>query len=227
MLPDAINTNIQVAKNKKDVSAPNVSTVKNFSQLNKSVTFHNVNFKALANTQSKKATETSKQSKEANVINVDFNKSKQTTTSPVDVPTFADTPEIADRIKEKSKRGFFEKIWDKHSYHILGSLDANPAGKFVKLGVGFFTLGSIRKVTGPIFKETAEATKVANDLGYKKINEMIHGQAIYKKGRRYITPDADGHNGGAWKVANSVKNLGAKETRKGTFNIDLTVKVGK
>ena len=91
----------------------------------------------------------------------------------------------------------------------------------------FFTLGSIRKVTGPIFKKTAEATKVANDLGYKKINEMIHGQAIYKKGRRYITPDADGHNGGAWKVANSVKNLGAKETRKGTFNIDLTVKVRK
>ncbi|WP_411705615.1 toxin C-terminal domain-containing protein [Edaphovirga cremea] len=31
----------------------------------------------------------------------------------------------------------------------------------------------------------------------------------------------DGHNGGFWKVADSVKNFGSKKTRTGTFDIDL------
>lgn len=47
-------------------------------------------------------------------------------------------------------------------------------------------------------------------MGFKRINETVNGQAVYKKGSQYISRDVDGHNGGAWKVADSVKILGQK-----------------
>ncbi|MFS1526109.1 toxin C-terminal domain-containing protein [Microbulbifer sp. 2304DJ12-6] len=73
-----------------------------------------------------------------------------------------------------------------------------------------------------IYKTTKEAKQAAENLGFKKINETIHdGQAVFKKGKRFITRDVDGHNGGAWKMAKSVKGLGSKETRLGTFDKDL------
>lgn len=227
MLPDAINLNNRVEKNKKLGFVPNAQTVKNFSQLDKGSVFNNLNFKDLANTQSITATVKSNQPKETNIINVDFNKHKNVKASPVDVPTFVGTAEEITTMKKKPKRGFFEKMWDKHNYHIIGSLDANPAGKFIKIGVGFLAFGGIRKIAGPFFKDTAQATEAATKVGYKKISETIHGQAIYKKGRMYITPDVDSHHGGAWKMADSIKNLGAKATRTGTFDVNLKVKVGK
>ena len=49
---------------------------------------------------------------------------------------------------------------------------------------------------------------------------------MYKKGRQYITRDVDGHNGGAWKMATSVKKLGSKATRDGTFSADLKTRIG-
>ncbi|WP_408981254.1 toxin C-terminal domain-containing protein [Pseudomonas sp. B21-028] len=33
--------------------------------------------------------------------------------------------------------------------------------------------------------------------------------------------DLDGHNGGAWKMADAVKALGRKEMRSGTYDINL------
>ncbi|MFJ2711182.1 toxin C-terminal domain-containing protein [Pseudomonas sp. NPDC087346] len=42
-----------------------------------------------------------------------------------------------------------------------------------------------------------------------------------KLGSRYITRDLDGHNGGARKMADSVKALGRKETRSATFDANL------
>ena len=68
---------------------------------------------------------------------------------------------------------------------------------------------------------TKEATAAANKLGHKKIAEKSHGQPIFKKGNKYITPDVDRHNGGVWKMANSVKNLGSKNTRMGTYDENL------
>ncbi|MBS9426327.1 toxin C-terminal domain-containing protein [Photorhabdus caribbeanensis] len=38
---------------------------------------------------------------------------------------------------------------------------------------------------------------------------------------KYITPDVDQHNGGVWKAADSVKNLGSRRTRSGTYDADL------
>jgi Novel toxin 21 len=78
----------------------------------------------------------------------------------------------------------------------------------------------------PVFQTTAQATAAAEKLGYIKTNELSSGQAVYKKGKSYITRDIDGHNGGAWKRASSVANLGSKATRDGTYNADLSLRIG-
>ena len=65
------------------------------------------------------------------------------------------------------------------------------------------------------------ADEAAEQLGYTKTNYKSHGQPVYKKGNRYITPDVDSHNGGAWKMADSVANLRSKSTRMGTYDINL------
>lgn len=58
--------------------------------------------------------------------------------------------------------------------------------------------------------------------GFEKINERAKNKMpIYKKGREYISPDKDGHNGGIWKKANSIKELNRKDTRKGTYDENL------
>ena len=59
--------------------------------------------------------------------------------------------------------------------------------------------------------------------------QNLKGEAIYKDSKgRYITVDVGNgrskggsHNGGVWKMADSVKNLGKKETRMGTYDADL------
>ncbi|MFD1259679.1 toxin C-terminal domain-containing protein [Entomomonas asaccharolytica] len=71
----------------------------------------------------------------------------------------------------------------------------------------------------------------AKDMGYRKINERSYSQAVYHNPKasidlRYITPHIDGHNGGFWNAASSIRNLGSKSTRSGTYNIDLTVRIG-
>ncbi|WP_416777451.1 toxin C-terminal domain-containing protein [Xenorhabdus budapestensis] len=68
--------------------------------------------------------------------------------------------------------------------------------------------------------------EMAKKLGYTKINERSHGQPIYMNKKasnkmKYITPDVDQHNGGVWKAADSVKNLGSRKTRSGTYDADL------
>ncbi|MFD2389819.1 toxin C-terminal domain-containing protein [Enterococcus gallinarum] len=61
-------------------------------------------------------------------------------------------------------------------------------------------------------------------MGYIKTNERLYGQPVFKNTKRkpqYITPDVDSHNGGTWKGANNVKDLGSKDTRSGTYDEDL------
>jgi RHS repeat-associated protein len=78
---------------------------------------------------------------------------------------------------------------------------------------------------GVIFKTTKEAAAAAEKLGFRKINETIKGQAIFTDGKLFITRDIDSHNGGAWKMADSVANLGSRQTRMGTFDAQLN-KIG-
>ena len=66
----------------------------------------------------------------------------------------------------------------------------------------------------------------ASELGYTKKNERSHGQPVYVNNKapgklKYITPDGDRHNGGFWKATDSVRNLGGRRTRSGTFDIKL------
>lgn len=75
---------------------------------------------------------------------------------------------------------------------------------------------------GPVYATNREATQAAEALGYRRINETVHGnQLVFKLGNNYITRDIDGHNGGAWKMAYSVKGLESKSTRQGTFDKDM------
>lgn len=70
-----------------------------------------------------------------------------------------------------------------------------------------------------------EANKVAKELGFEKTNQYsASNRPIYKKGNRYISPDADRHNGGFWKMADSVKNL--EKNRMGTYDMFLKTRIG-
>ena len=77
------------------------------------------------------------------------------------------------------------------------------------------------KRSGPPLKTNKEAAAKAKELGFEKISERVNGQSVFKKGNQYITRDVDSHNGGAWKMGKSVKALGSRKTRSGTFDIDL------
>lgn len=58
--------------------------------------------------------------------------------------------------------------------------------------------------------------------GYSKINQRAkNGEPIFSNGKKYISPDRDGHNGEIWKMADSVENLNSKSTRMGTYDKDL------
>jgi RHS repeat-associated protein len=68
-----------------------------------------------------------------------------------------------------------------------------------------------------------ESAVTASKLGYKpsKAPFNTHGQPAYQKGSRYISPDADGHKGGVWKM------FDRKGNRIGTYNEDLSERIGK
>ena len=66
----------------------------------------------------------------------------------------------------------------------------------------------------------AEATELAKYLGYRPTNYRVKGQTIYTNGKTYISQDMGSgngsHNGGTWKIASSVENLGSKSARTAT-----------
>ena len=103
---------------------------------------------------------------------------------------------------------------------ILGAVEMSVGSAIVlaaydNFGKDFAKMDHIRMTT-------KEATTAAEKLGYKKTNQYSHGQPVYERvsgdGPKYITPDVDGHNGGTWKGANNIKDLGSKATRSGTYN---------
>ena len=55
----------------------------------------------------------------------------------------------------------------------------------------------------------------------KAYAQSSSSEPIFKKGRNYISPDRDGHNGGVWKKAKSVEALDSKATRAGTYDENL------
>ena len=83
----------------------------------------------------------------------------------------------------------------------------------------------LSKVKNAVKTNGTAATNAAKKLGYNKTSYTSHGQTVYKnaksKNPKYITRDIDSHSGGVWKGASSVKNLGAKKTRSGTYDINM------
>ncbi len=80
-------------------------------------------------------------------------------------------------------------------------------------------------VASMIRSAPAVAEAAAKNLGYSLVKgQYSHGAKVFinKKGKpKYISVDQDGHNGGAWKGATSIKNLGSKKTRSGTYDAEL------
>lgn len=112
----------------------------------------------------------------------------------------------------------------------LAGASITPVGKIVKIGGKLFKIvskgsdeaGYFAKGTGQTVRMTSkEASEAAQKLGYQKTNYTSHGQPVFKKGNKYITLDVDQHSGGVWKMADSIRNLGRKNTRMGTYDADL------
>ncbi len=76
-------------------------------------------------------------------------------------------------------------------------------------------------------REEARSVTVNIPQGYTLVQgRKSHGQSVYTNGNSWISPDTDGHNGGMWKKAGSLRALGRKETRDGTYDENLN-KVGE
>jgi hypothetical protein len=67
----------------------------------------------------------------------------------------------------------------------------------------------------------SEADEAARRLGYRRTQYRSHGQPVYTNGRQFITPDVDSHSGGVWEMARSVRDMGSKRTRMGTYDANL------
>lgn len=81
------------------------------------------------------------------------------------------------------------------------------------------------RVTSNIRTSPQVAAQAAKKLGYSATKYTSHGKKVFKRNGKgnpkYISVDKDGHNGGAWKGASSIKNLGSKKTRSGTYDANL------
>ena len=49
---------------------------------------------------------------------------------------------------------------------------------------------------------------------------------MFKVGKKYVSWDTGGHNGGVWKMANTIDDLRSKTTRLGTYDMDLKARIG-
>jgi hypothetical protein len=90
----------------------------------------------------------------------------------------------------------------------------------------FFRPGKFGSEAGFARLTGNEAARKAALLGFKKrippqkAHFNSHGQPVFQKGDRFITPDVDQHLGGTWKLFDRSGN------RLGTYNEDLTIRLG-
>jgi polyhydroxyalkanoate synthesis regulator phasin len=124
----------------------------------------------------------------------------------------------------------------------VADLEAKMASGAIKQTDGVAKLDQIATHLGDIAKKFPSANKLcvfcsfkgqldydlmAKNLGFERTGARSHGQPVYRRGNEFISPDVDRHNGGIWKKASGDEaNLRNKILRDGTFNEDLTKKVG-
>ena len=114
---------------------------------------------------------------------------------------------------------------------ILGTVLAAAKGK------GSSSIGNVAKAgfnakTGVVtFINRIKEIKIEVKLpdGFEKVTVQGSKAEVFKmKGKKeWISPDLDSHNGGIWKKASGkAENLFKKETRDGSYNADLSEKIG-
>jgi hypothetical protein len=127
-----------------------------------------------------------------------------------------------DDVIESEKKAVVKVVSGKQTDRITTTYNLEVADFHTYYATEFGLLVHNQCNPNTVYRTTKEAKEAAESLGYKKINETVHnGQAVFKKDNFYITRDVDGHNGGAWKMAKSVEDLGSKQTRLGTFDANL------
>ncbi|RST25981.1 toxin C-terminal domain-containing protein [Chryseobacterium lacus] len=105
-----------------------------------------------------------------------------------------------------------------------GKTRVNPtlkiAGFNPKTRILTFTQGTKNKIS--------QSVQVPDDFEPVKVRGS-KAEVFKQKGKNvWISPDRDGHKGGIWKRATGkAENLFQKSTREGTYNSDLTKKIGK
>ncbi|EGQ3706611.1 hypothetical protein RRK13_000728 [Staphylococcus pseudintermedius] len=118
-------------------------------------------------------------------------------------------------------------VYDTHKVNasvwpVVGVLVGYLAKHSIKLAIKKY---GKNVVTSMIRTSPKVAVEAAKKLGYSPTKSYSHGKKMFKRNKRgnpmYITPDADNHSGGAWKEASSIKKLGNKKTRSGTYDANL------
>ncbi len=92
-----------------------------------------------------------------------------------------------------------------------------PGLKYLKQEISF-SQETINFIQGS--KEKAKIVNAKLPEGFRPVASN-HKAKIYTNGKAYISPDLDGHKGGVWKAADSVKNLFSRDTRWGTYDSNL------
>lgn len=73
-----------------------------------------------------------------------------------------------------------------------------------------------------------ELRKIAKEYGYTDVKKQFcHNQLIFTNRKYFISYDIDSHSGGFWKKATSIRNLGSKDNRLGTYEKNPEVRIGK
>ena len=118
---------------------------------------------------------------------------------------FKQGKQVVELSAEQVAKGLRKKVDDVNLDDLAKQLDGKSIDDLARRG-------------GRAFATAKEATEAAKRVGFRQTNFKSHGQPVFTDGKRFITPDVDGHSGGVWKVAQTVKDLGSKKTRSGTLD---------
>lgn len=122
-----------------------------------------------------------------------------------------------------------EKI--ESSVEVTGTIIATVKGK--KPNITNMVQAGFNAKTGIVsFINRIKNIKIEVKLpeGFEKVTLKGSKADVFKRkgANEWITPDLDSHIGGIWKKAlGKAENLLKKETREGTFNADLSKKIGE
>jgi RHS repeat-associated protein len=115
-----------------------------------------------------------------------------------------------------------------------------PAGRIGKLGEQLATKGggALSRLGSRLADETgsaevraigrggsrltnAQATDLADWLGYRSTGQTLRGEKVFTDGKRFIVQDTTSHSGGVWKMAKSPGALNSRTSGVGTYGEQL------